>query len=236
MLNKQHHQLLMAQILKDIYTDPMLANSLGFKGGTCGFFFYQLPRFSVDLDFDLLNLESSEKQLILDKLVQILHKYGQLKEQRLKRFTIFLLLSYGDDDRNIKVEINTRQLWSDMTELFNIESYLGVGMRAASQDYLFAGKLMALAQRSRLASRDIFDVHYFCSKQWSIHRELVELNTKESLHSWLLRCADIVAQVDNTHIMQGLSELLQTPEQKSWVKHHLKTDAEFMLRSYAASM
>lgn len=50
MLNKEKHQLVMAQILKDIYSDIALASLLGFKGGTAANIFYGSPRFSVDLD------------------------------------------------------------------------------------------------------------------------------------------------------------------------------------------
>ena len=46
----------MGYILKDIYADITINSLLGFKGGTCAYFFYNLPRFSVDLDFDLLEL------------------------------------------------------------------------------------------------------------------------------------------------------------------------------------
>ena len=46
----------MGRILKDIYTDVSIAPLLGFKGGTCAYLFYGLPRFSVDLDFDLLEV------------------------------------------------------------------------------------------------------------------------------------------------------------------------------------
>ncbi len=35
---------------KDIYTDPMIGPILGFKGGTAVYLFYNLNRFSVDLD------------------------------------------------------------------------------------------------------------------------------------------------------------------------------------------
>ena len=47
----------MLQILRDIYSDLELANYLGFKGGTALMFFHGLPRFSVDLDFNLLKPE-----------------------------------------------------------------------------------------------------------------------------------------------------------------------------------
>ena len=47
------HKYFMLQILRDIYSDLELANALGFKGGTALLFFYDLPRFSVDLDFNI---------------------------------------------------------------------------------------------------------------------------------------------------------------------------------------
>ena len=110
MLNREKHQLIMGQILKDIYTDVSISPLLGFKGGTCAYFFYNLRRFSVDLDFDLLVVNEENQKLVFEKIVAILSKYGQIKDQYIKRFTVFALLSYGDEDHNIKVEINVRKL------------------------------------------------------------------------------------------------------------------------------
>ena len=49
------HKTILFQILKDIYQDTTIAPFLGFKGGTAALMFYGLNRFSVDLDFDLLD-------------------------------------------------------------------------------------------------------------------------------------------------------------------------------------
>ena len=57
MVDLNRHRFFLVQILKDIYSDMELASILGFKGGTALMFFYDLPRFSVDLDFNLLNLQ-----------------------------------------------------------------------------------------------------------------------------------------------------------------------------------
>jgi predicted nucleotidyltransferase component of viral defense system len=51
----QQHQLLMKQILTQAFRRNKLLAHLAFKGGTCLCFFYNLPRFSVDLDFDWLH-------------------------------------------------------------------------------------------------------------------------------------------------------------------------------------
>ena len=48
MLNKEKHQLIMGQILRDIYTDVSISSLIGFKGGSGAYFFYGLPRFSLE--------------------------------------------------------------------------------------------------------------------------------------------------------------------------------------------
>jgi len=68
MLNKEKHQLIMGQILKDIYTDVSISSLLGFKGGTCAYFFYGLGRFSADLDFDLFSTKNSAQKLVFEKV------------------------------------------------------------------------------------------------------------------------------------------------------------------------
>ena len=79
MLDLEKHRLIMVQILKDIYTEFTLGNSLGFKGGTAAYLLYDLPRFSVDLDFDLL--PGAKEQEVFFKLEQILKSYGQVMDQ-----------------------------------------------------------------------------------------------------------------------------------------------------------
>ena len=56
-LDKHTHKFTLASLLKDIYSHPDLGPIFGFKGGTAALLFYDLPRFSLDLDFDLLGLD-----------------------------------------------------------------------------------------------------------------------------------------------------------------------------------
>ena len=60
MLDIQKHKFILVSILKDIYSNSSLGPLLGFKGGTAAYLFYKLPRFSVDLDFDLLKIEEKD--------------------------------------------------------------------------------------------------------------------------------------------------------------------------------
>lgn len=87
MLNINVHRNILLQILKDIYSDIELGPLLGFKGGTAAYLFYQLNRFSVDLDFDLL--DAAKEETVFDKISAVLSTYGQIKDSQHKRYTIF---------------------------------------------------------------------------------------------------------------------------------------------------
>lgn len=232
MLNREKHQLIMGQILKDIYTDVTISPLLGFKGGTCAYFFYDLPRFSVDLDFDLLVVNEENQKLVLDKIVAILGSYGQIKEQHLKRYTVFALLSYGDDDHNIKVEINVRKLVENIQDHYELREYLGISMFVAKKDYMFAIKLSALTLRNETAMRDIYDIHFFGKNNWDINAEVVKERTGKTIKEYLTDCVAFIEKVKDNQILQGLGELVGSEKEKSWIKNNLKADSIFLLKNY----
>jgi len=236
MLNRQAHKLIIGRILKDIYSDISLSSFLGFKGGTCAYIFYKLPRFSVDLDFDLLSTSEDNQSIILNKIEDILKQYGQVREKYIKRFTILAILSYGDKDHNIKVEINLRRLAKDMVSKYDFKEYLGISMQAAKKSYLFGGKLAALTLRKTIAMRDIFDIHYFAANNWDIDEEVVRQLTGKSIKEQLTDCLRVIGKVNNSQIMHGLGELVESQQQKEWIKNNLKSDVIFMLNNYLTSL
>src|SRR5690606_19624505 len=94
------HKTILFQLLKEIYSDTTISPFLGFKGGTALLMFYGLDRFSVDLDFDLL--DETRADLVFERIVSILPRYGRLREFRKKRFNLFCVLSYEDKARQVK--------------------------------------------------------------------------------------------------------------------------------------
>ena len=232
MINKQNHQLIMGLILRDIYSDTTINSLLGFKGGTCAYFFYDLPRFSVDLDFDLLDTKAENKKIVFNKIIDILNKYGDIKDKRIKRYAIFSLLSYGPDDHNIKVEINLRKIIKNIKEQYEIKEHLSIPMFVARQEYLFAGKLAALTLRCKPAMRDVYDIYYFTKNHWDINTETINnltgKNVKEQLESSLL----FIESIRNNEILQGLGELVSSEKEKDWIKKNLKSETIFMIKNY----
>ena len=227
MLNKAKHQLLMTQILKEIYSDIEISSTLGFKGGTCAYFFYHLPRFSVDLDFDLIQPKLADKQAVFDKIENILKKFGTIKEQQIKRWTIFFLLSYGDEEHNIKIEISTRE----NNNKYEPKEYLGIAMFGAKKETLFANKLAALIGRKNIAMRDVYDVYYFAKNSWEIDEEVLKFWTGRRLKEQLKKCLETVEKINDRDILRGLGEVLDEKE-KNWAKKNLKKEVLFLLKNY----
>lgn len=232
MLNKEKHQLIMGQILRNIYSDTSISSLIGFKGGTCAYFFYGLTRFSVDLDFDLFSSDETPQKLVYEKIGGMLGKYGEVKDNYIKRNTIFFLLSYGDADHNVKIEVNVRMLMPDIREHYEIKEYLGISMLVGKKDYLFASKLAALTSRRLLAMRDIYDIWFFAKNNWDINAEVIKARTGKTIRAHLADCLTVVEAVKDNEILRGLAELLPSEQEKAWVKTHLRKEAVFLLKNY----
>ncbi len=168
------HKNILIRILKDIYTDSTIGPILGFKGGTAAYLFYDLNRFSVDLDFDLLDFKKED--YVFERVQKILEGHGAVKEAQKKRFNLFYVLSYDNKiqgAQNIKVEINRR----DFGSKYDVKAYLGISMKVMTQEDMAAHKLVAMFERIGAANRDIFDVWFFLKNEWPINQEIVEKRT-----------------------------------------------------------
>lgn len=231
MLNREKHQLIMGRILRDIYADGSIASLLGFKGGTCAYFFYDLPRFSVDLDFDLLKDDEDDQKLVFETVKKILVAHGEIKDSHIKRNTIFFLLSYGDADHNVKFEVNIRMHIPGIKDHFELKEHLGISMLVGKKPYLFASKLAALTLRSETAMRDIYDIWYFAKNNWDIDVEVLKIRTDKTVKEHLADCIALIEQVKDNQILQGLGELLSEKD-KAWVKAHLRKEVVFLLKNY----
>ena len=118
----------MVQILKDIYSDIELSNYLGFKGGTALLFFYGLPRFSLDLDFNLID---GKEDVVYEKVRKILLKYGKIFDEAKKIYGIIIVLDYGSGERKLKVEISNRVFDNQ----YEIKNLLGINMQTQTYTY-----------------------------------------------------------------------------------------------------
>jgi len=225
-LNQSRHKVLLIEILKDIYTDPKLSTLLGFKGGTAAFLFYGLDRFSVDLDFDLLDLNQTDT--VFAELKALLAAHDTLKQSDVKRYSLIFILDYSGKiagEQNVKVEVNLR----DFDSKYEIKHYLGIPMKVMLPADMIAHKLVASYERIGKANRDLYDSYFFLSQHWEINHEIIEARTGMSFLNFLKALLQSVEKISNRSILAGLGEVLDD-KKKIWVKNHLKDELIFQIK------
>ena len=221
------HKFLMLQILKDIYTDALLASVLGFNGGMALMFFYQLPRFSVDLDFNLLDVSKQEE--VFRRVRDILLKYGKIHDEAIKFYGPLLVLDYGAGERKLKIEISNRP-YDNHYEWRNL---LGIDIRVMTEADMFAHKLCALLDRTETTNRDIFDCWFFLNRRAPINRQLVELRMGCSLEDYLQRCIESLQQMPACSLLNGLGELTDAAT-KTFVRNKLLPETIQLMQLFQA--
>ncbi len=226
MLDAAIHKNILLKILMDIYSDKTIAPVLGFKGGTAAYLFYGLDRFSVDLDFDLI--DETKEEHVFNEVKKILEKYGVVKDSQKKKFSLLFILSYDDKVKtaqNIKIEINLRQFGSK----YELKTYMGISMLVMTKEDMFANKLMAMHDRLGKTNRDIYDVWFFAKNNWEINKEIVEKRAGTSYKELLQKLISDLESFNDHNILDGLGELLNN-KQKAWVKEKLKVETLFFLK------
>jgi len=225
MMDTVKHRFYMVQVLKDIYSDVELASCLGFKGGTALMFFYELPRFSVDLDFNLLAPEKSNE--VYQKIRKIALKYGKIHDEAQKFYGDIVVLNYGIAERKLKIETSNRQ-GNDKYEIHNL---LGVSIKVMALADMFAHKLCALLDRNNVINRDIFDCWFFLSRQTAVNRKIVEQRMGKPFSDYLQNCIEAIDNLPNRSLLDGLGELVN-PELKTFIRTKLRTETITLLRFY----
>lgn len=219
------HKFFLLQILKDIYSDTELSSTLGFKGGTALMFFYNLPRFSVDLDFNLLSVEKEE--FVFNRIKNILLKYGTIIDEAIKFNAPIIVLSYGKGERKLKVEISNKH-WDNSYE---IKNYLGINMKVMTKPDMFAHKLCAMLDRTDVTNRDIFDSWFFMKNQTPINKAIVEGRMKMPLANYIQKCIDQLQSMTDKGMLNGLGELMNE-EMKKFVRTELRKKTIALLMFY----
>lgn len=225
------HKRILIRILKDIYTDSSLGPILGFKGGTAANLFYDLDRFSVDLDFDLLDFSRADE--VFEQINDLLKNYGVLKRVDKKRNGFVYILDYSEKapgSQNVKVEINLR----DFGSKFVILSYLGISMKVMERDDMAANKMVAFYERIGKANRDIYDTWFFLVNNWPINQKLIEQRMDMPYKEFLKKCCEQLEKMSNKSILSGMGEVL-SDKQKVWVKNKLKNDLIFQFHLILSS-
>ncbi len=209
MLDIKKHRLALFNLISAIYKQPWSKN-LGFKGGTMAYFFYGLSRFSVDLDFDLL--DGKKVDLIRFELEKILKKMGTIKDCQNKFYTLFYLLNYEKDERNIKIEISKRL---ELPVNYQVANFYGIDVLTMKIEDAFATKILACLTRKKIAFRDFFDLNFYLSKGIAPNKKIIFAKTNKSLKENIKEIIKIVNQkITNKNILNAIGELIDNKEKE----------------------
>ena len=226
-MDTNKHKFFMLQLLKDIFSDALLSSVLAFKGGTASMFFHNLPRFSTDLDYNLL--DSDKEKEAYKRLRRIVLKYGNIHDEAIKHYGIIIVLDYGIGERKLKIEISNR-LYDNHYEILN---YLGLQMRVMVKEDMFAHKLCALLDRTEITSRDVFDCWFFLKERTSINKAIVESRMGMSIEQYIDKCIERVKDISEKSLISGLGELTDG-EMKNFVRKGLKNELIILLTMFKA--
>ena len=215
---------------------------LGFKGGTALYFLHGLPRFSVDLDFDLVGEEPAGIRSKLRKHLEAELPGWTVEEDApgggmAARF----FLGYGGG-RTLKFEVSRPAC----PARFERAVLFGIPVTVMALEPAFAHKLAAAYSRYKsggsVASRDLFDIKFLFDKAvlpdasvlaFRFARFGLEDTSAASCCHFLADFLESVRALAEPGIMDGLGELLPTPRERSAVKTRLYSDVLALLRAQA---
>lgn len=176
-------EYLQVLILSTIYKSKV-GNKMYFMGGTALRYFYKLPRFSEDLDFNAKRLSSREYDNLLDIISKYLKNEGfKINIERKDIYDIysarigfksvmkdFNLVDTRGEDIVIKLETNN-PTWQIKYEPL-VLSYLGIltSVLVMDRGSLFAEKSHAFIHRCR--GRDVYDVIYLLRFKFPIDKRM----------------------------------------------------------------
>lgn len=227
------HKAWLCRILTAFADNECLSQKLYFKGGTCAAFQDLLNRFSVDLDFDLL--ESKDVAEVKKCMENIFEELGlEIKDQSGKVPQYFLKYNAPDGERNnLKIDVLCPPPKSNTYETVRIKEIDRV-WRCQTIETMFANKLVAVIDRyektKSIAGRDIYDIHFWLINKYSLNEAIIYERRGQPLREYLPGLiAFIEKHVTETLLSQDINMLLPQTDFKQ-IRKTLKPETIMLLR------
>lgn len=197
---------------------------LAFKGGTALKLFYELPRYSEDIDYDFLGKISPPEMMDILKTV-VFKKRWEVTDDAVKYNTILLELRFGGPERNfrIKIEISTRKKKLKKT----IQSLRGVPVLTLEPSFLMAEKLITFIERQ--AGRDIFDAWFILSNAFTLDESLL-VDHFGGLGNFFSTLLEVIQKADSKKILRDTGKLLSI-DHRNWIKTSFLIDFQKLVRA-----
>ena len=184
---------------------------LAFKGGTALKLFYDLPRYSEDIDYDFLGKISPPQMMDILKSVVAKNKW-EVTDDAVKYNTILLELRFAGPERNfrVKIEISTREKELKTT----IRSLRGVPVLTLEPSVLMTEKLITFIERQ--AGRDIIDAWFILNNAYPLDEAMLVQNFggRPQFFKTLL---NLIQEADSKKILRDTGKLLRI-DHRNWIK------------------
>jgi predicted nucleotidyltransferase component of viral defense system len=159
--------LVISRALVAIFTHPLLAKSLAFRGGTALYKLHIRPAARYSEDIDLVQIKAEPAGPVMDALRSVLDSWLGQPQRKQTEGRVTLSYRFESEDTpplrlRLKVEINSREHFSvyGLTNIpFAVSSRWfegGCEISSYDLDELLGTKLRALYQRKK--GRDLFDL------------------------------------------------------------------------------
>jgi predicted nucleotidyltransferase component of viral defense system len=206
------HKSYLHRLLMEIVDQPLLAQSLAFKGGSCAAMLGYLDRFSVDLDFDVLEgADEAELRKIFHQVFEQLGFSVTLEFDKVLFFQLRYPSSPGKRNTlrvgasNIRVESNQYkvQYFPEIDRLINSQTI----------ETMFANKLVAVmdryVQHQTIAGRDFYDIHHFFVQGYAYDGAVIRERTGMEPKEYFGNLIDFIKEhVTQTIINEDLNSLM----------------------------
>ncbi|MCK4989885.1 MAG: nucleotidyl transferase AbiEii/AbiGii toxin family protein [Bacteroidales bacterium] len=191
-------EYLQARILQMLQDKGVFLN-WAFLGGTALRFLYNLPRYSEDLDFSLVD---SSKDCEFEKVLGGIRRAFNSEDYRVdittpKKKTVMsafikfpgIFFEMGCSSRmeevlSIKIEVDTNPPEGAETETTIVRRFVTVNVNHYSRSSLLAGKLHAVLTRQYTKGRDLYDLIWYLSDRLWPDPNLILLNNALIQTEW----------------------------------------------------
>jgi len=197
-------------------------SQIAFKGGTALKLFYDLPRYSEDIDYDALPGGSPDGLIGIIKGL-CTKKVWEITDNALKYNTILVELRFRGPDRNfhIKIEISTRE-----KELKTAILLLrGVPIVTLEPSFLMTEKLLTFLDRQ--AGRDIFDAWFILNGAYPLDEAMIA-RAFENRSAFFQALLNTVKNADPKKILRDTGKLLNQDD-RNWIQTSFLSDLERLI-------
>lgn len=197
---------------------------IAFKGGTALKLFFGLPRYSEDIDYDIM--PGAKAQDIHGAILSSLKKKRwEITDEAVKHYTILVELRFSGPERNfhIKIEVSTREKPLDTT----IVSLRGVPVLTLEQSFLMTEKLVTFIERG--AGRDIFDSWFILNGAYPLKKIMID-EKFGSEKKFYTRVLEKLEQADSKRLLRDTGKLL-SEDHRNWVKTSFLEEFQELVRN-----